>query len=60
MDKINKIVEKLCSYLEEGFYFAYNYDLTSNLQRQRTLYDQHGFSAKEHIQENFSWNKNLF
>ena len=43
------MVEKITKYLEEGFYFAYNYDLTSNLQRQRTLYQQHGFDAKDHI-----------
>ena len=60
MDKIKEVVEKITKYLEEGFYFAYNYDLTSNLQRQRTLYQQHGFAAKEHFQENFSWNRNLF
>ena len=43
MEKIEEVVGKIKKYLEEGFYFAYNYDLTSNLQRQRKLYDQHGF-----------------
>ena len=49
MDKINEVVNKLCKYLEEGFYFAYNYDLTSNLQRQRKLYQEHGFSGKDRV-----------
>jgi len=59
-EKINEVVEKIRKYLQEGFYFAYNYDLTSNLQRQRVLYEEHGFAAKDHVQESFSWNKNLF
>ena len=58
--EINEVVEKIRKYLQEGFYFAYNYDLTSNLQRQRVLYEEHGFAAKDHVQESFSWNKNLF
>ena len=60
MDKINEVVGKICSYLEEGFFFAYNYDLTSNLQRQRKLYEKFGFAGKDCVQANFSWNKNLF
>ena len=49
IEKIQGVVEKIKTYLSEGFFFAYNYDLTSNLQRQRRLYEQHGFSAKGHI-----------
>jgi len=49
IEKIQGVVEKIKAYLSEGFFFAYNYDLTSNLQRQRRLYEQHGFSAKGHI-----------
>jgi anthranilate/para-aminobenzoate synthase component I len=48
-DKIEEVVEKIKNYLNEGFFFAYNYDLTSNLQRQRKLYERHGFSAKGQI-----------
>lgn len=58
-EKIADVAEKITEYLSEGFYFAQNYDLTSNLQRQRRLYEQHGFDAKDHTQQNFSWNRNL-
>ena len=58
--KIDQVKSKIKSYLEEGFIFAYNYDLTSNLQRQRELHEQHGFAAKDMIRPAFSWNDNLF
>ena len=32
-NKIDQVKSKIKSYLEKGFIFAYNYDLTSNLQR---------------------------
>lgn len=32
-EKIAGVVEKIKKYLERGFFFSYNYDLTSNLQR---------------------------
>ena len=32
-EEIRKVVKKIQKYLKVGFYFAYNYDLTSNLQR---------------------------
>ena len=38
-EKIEEVVQKIKKYLQEGFYFSYNYDLTSNLQRQRRLYE---------------------
>ena len=30
-EKIEEVVQKIKKYLQEGFYFSYNYDLTSNL-----------------------------
>ena len=38
-EKIDEIKKKIEEYLQKGFYFAYNYDMTSNLQRQRKLYE---------------------
>ena len=59
-DQIDHVKKKIIKYLERGFIFAYNYDLTSNLQRQRALYEQYGFEAKDKIKTSFSWNESLF
>lgn len=59
-EKISEVVVKIKKYLEEGFLFSYNYDLTSNLQRQRRLYEEFGWNAKEQVQQNYAWNLNMF
>jgi len=57
--QVKTLTERLRKFLQFGFYFSYNMDLTSNLQR-RVLADCSWQEPNKAINEKFMWNYELY
>jgi hypothetical protein len=60
--KTTEIIEKICKFLGQGFFYAVNFDLTTNAQRRATRpqVEEHMYvGSSSSVDIKYMWNFNL-